>query len=255
MSRTMQEAFGLVGKRALITGGATGLGFAMAECMAEAGAQVVLVGRTESTLREAASRIGNRASFRVFDVSDSGSLSGFAANLLADGPIDILVNNAGNHCKKPIEELTAEDCRAVLEVHVMGALMLTRELLAPMRARRSGSVIFISSMSAHIGLTKVSAYAAAKSGVLGVMRTLASEAGGDGVRINAISPGFIDTPMFRQATDNDPERRRKILSRTPAGCFGKPEDIGWAAVYLASDAARYVNGVSLAVDGGTLIGF
>jgi gluconate 5-dehydrogenase len=114
---------------------------------------------------------------------------------------------------------------------------------------------FISSMSGFIGLTKVAAYGTAKTGVLGMTRAFASDFSENGIRFNAIVPGFIETEIFRKAVEGDPERRQKILARTPMGKFGDPMDIGWAALYLASDASSFVTGTFLTVDGGALIGF
>ena len=124
-----------------------------------------------------------------------------------------------------------------------------------MRKQKSGSIIFISSMSAYIGLTNVTAYSAAKSAVLGLVKTLSGEVAEDGIRVNAIVPGFIDTPMFRQVVDQDLPRQEKILGHTPMKRYGTPEDIGWASVYLASEASKFVTGTALMVDGGCAIGF
>ncbi|MEM5780868.1 MAG: SDR family oxidoreductase, partial [Lawsonibacter sp.] len=132
---------------------------------------------------------------------------------------------------------------------------LTKALLPQMRRQKSGSILFIASMTSYIGQPYVMGYAAAKSGVLGMVRTLSAEAAADGIRVNAIAPGWIDTPMYRAATEQDPARRAKILGRIQMNRVGAPEDIGWAAVYLCSDAAGYVTGTCLPVDGGALVGF
>jgi gluconate 5-dehydrogenase len=132
---------------------------------------------------------------------------------------------------------------------------LTREAGKRMVSRKSGSVLFTASMSSLMGLPLIVAYSAAKSAYVGIVRTLASEWGPDGLRVNAIAPGWIASDMLDQALSGDPERKVKILGRTPLKKFGEPEDIGWAAVYLCSPAAKFVTGVVLPVDGGAAIGF
>ena len=252
----LEKAFGLYKKTALITGGGTGLGYAMAECMAAAGAKVVIAGRREEVLKEACSKIGSSAEYVVYDVTDVDQAPELAKRVLEkEGHLDILVNNAGVHCKKPVQEVTQEDLLRVMNTHLFGAYALTQAFLPHMKERGNGSILFLSSMSAFIGLTNVSAYAAAKGAVTSLVRALAGELSAQGIRVNGIVPGFIDTPMFRQVTDQDLPRKEKILGHTPMHCFGTPEDIGWAAVYLASDASRFVTGSMLMVDGGCATGF
>ncbi|WP_125115229.1 SDR family NAD(P)-dependent oxidoreductase [Agathobaculum sp. Marseille-P7918] len=252
----MNHPFSLEGKTALITGGATGLGLAMTGCMIQAGARVVVVGRDKAHFDENCAQFGNKALFFASDVAQTDATPALADRILAaTGCVDILVNNAGNHCKKPIEEMEPADFSRVLQTHLVGSFALTRALLPQMRARKSGSVLFIASMTSYIGQPYVMGYSAAKSGVLGMVHTLSAEVAADGVRVNAIAPGWIDTPMYRAATDNDPPRRAKILGRIQMNRVGEPADIGWAAVYLCSDAAKYVTGVCLPVDGGALVGF
>jgi gluconate 5-dehydrogenase len=184
---SLERAFGLADRRALITGGGSGLGFAIARCMISAGARVIITGRTADTLSRAAEELGNAAEWHVFDVTDTSHTGDFAETLLAKGPVDILVNNAGIHCKKPAEEISVEEFNAVLNVHLLGAFRLTQAFIPAMRKNRRGVILFISSMSGHIGLTKVAAYSAAKSGVLGLTHTLASELAADNIRVNAIT--------------------------------------------------------------------
>jgi len=251
------EIFSLKGQNAIITGGATGLGFAMAKCLTSVGAKVIIVGiESEEVLAAACKNIGINSSYYQFDITKTDETPALVDNIIEKyGQIHILINNAGNHCKKPIEEMNVEDFTNVLDVHIVASFALTKALIPHMKEHQKGSVIFISSMTGFLGQPYVTGYSAAKSAVLGMVRTLATEVSAQGVRINAIAPGWIDTPMLHKALDGDPERKNKILRRTPMKKFGKPEDIGWAAVYLCSDAASFVNGICLVVDGGALIGF
>lgn len=249
-------AFRLDGKVALITGAGSGLGYAMAKCMVAAGAKVVLVGRRQEVLDQAAREIGEGAYAEAFDITRKDEVAGFVSRLEDRfGRIDILVNNAGVHCKKPIEDTSFDDFKGVIDTHVMASFNLAKAVVPGMKRRGDGSIIFIASMTAFIGMPSVVAYSTAKAGLTGMMRSLASELGGAGVRANAIAPGWIDTPMLHKAIDGDQPRIDKILGRTPTHSFGVPEDIGWAATYLASGAAKFINGQVLAVDGGALIGF
>jgi NAD(P)-dependent dehydrogenase (short-subunit alcohol dehydrogenase family) len=249
--------FCLKGEVAIITGGGTGLGLGMARCLVASGAKVVLVGRREAELRTAAAGLGHAASYVPHDVTEhhrAGELIQ-AATLAAGAPPGILINNAGVHLKKPAVDTTPEEFLTVLNTHVIGSHALTRAVLPGMIARKHGSVVFIASMASLFGIPKVVAYAAAKSAYVGMVRTLAAEVSADGVRVNAIAPGWVDSQMMRTALDGDPARRDKILGRTPMGTFGDADDIGWAAVYLCSPAAKFVTGVVLPVDGGVSIGF
>ena len=256
MNEYFQKAFDLSGRVALITGGGTGLGFATAKCLASAGAKVVITGRREEVLAAACEEIGESASYYVYDVTDHDDAKAFIDKLVADhGSIDILINNAGRHCKKDVADISIQDFRDVMDVHLYGSFALSQAAIPYMKEKGKGSIIMISSMSALLGMTKVSVYGSAKTAMLGLTRCLAGDVSADGIRVNAIIPGFIDTPMFHQAVDHDIPRQQKILGHTPMQAYGKPEDIGWAAVYLCSDAAGFVNGTVLTVDGGCAIGF
>lgn len=251
-----KNLFRLDGQVALITGGGSGLGLAMAQCMADAGAQVVIVGRRAATLKEAAQAIGRKAGFICCDVTQHEELPKLVEIIkLQFGPVSILVNNAGIHLKKLAVDTTNEEFLQVLQTHVLGAHALTRAVLPDMIRNRSGSILFITSMAGLFGIPQVVAYSAAKSAFIGMVRSLATEVSPHGVRVNAIAPGWIETEMSRKAVSGDPERKRKILGRTPAGRFGDPADIGLAAVYLSSPAAKFVTGAVLPVDGGASIGF
>ncbi|MCC6123818.1 MAG: SDR family oxidoreductase [Pirellulales bacterium] len=241
---------------ALITGGGSGLGLAMARCMADAGARVVLAGRREEVLRQAVESIGPRAHYICHDVTQLGEAPALVAKIQEQyGPITVAINNAGIHLKKPAIETTEEEFLKVLTTHVLGSHAICRAVAPGMIERRGGSILFIASMASFIGVPNVVAYSAAKSAYVGMVRALASELSPLGVRVNAIAPGWILTDMARQALQNDPKREQKILSRTPMGTFGLAEDIGMAAVYLCSPAAKFITGAVLPVDGGASIGF
>lgn len=251
------DPFRLDGETALITGGGSGLGLGIARCMTEAGARVVLVGRRPEPLERAAQTLGPLASYVAHDITalDRAGALLEAAGQAAGSPVSILVNNAGIHLKKPVVETEPSEFQRVMDTHVTAAHALVQATLPGMLERRHGSILFTASMTSFIGMPLVIAYAAAKSAHLGLVRSLAVEVSGQGVRVNAIAPGWIESDMMRRAVDSDPARKAKILGRTPMGRFGQPEDIGRAAVFLCSPAAQFITGVVLPVDGGAAIGF
>jgi NAD(P)-dependent dehydrogenase (short-subunit alcohol dehydrogenase family) len=236
---------------ALITGGGSGLGLGMARCFIAAGARVVLVGRREAELAAACETLGASAFALPGDVTQLTSITALIdrAEELA-GPITVLVNNAGTHLKKAAVDTTDAEFASVVDTHVFGAFALTREIGRRMIARGSGSILFTASMAAFMGIPLIVAYSAAKSAYIGLVRSLSTEWGPHGVRVNAIAPGWIASPMLEHAFHGDPRRKAKILGRIPLGHFGAPENIGHAAVFLSSPAAAYINGVVLPVDGG-----
>jgi NAD(P)-dependent dehydrogenase (short-subunit alcohol dehydrogenase family) len=250
------DPFRLDGRVALISGGATGLGYGMAEAIVQAGGKVVLLGRREDKLRSAVERLGSSAACETFDVTKSAKVDELVTRVVTRfQKIDILVNNAGVHDKREFTQTSLQDFDKVLQTHVYGSFALTRAVVPVMLGRGSGHVLFITSMSAFIGMPKIVAYSAAKSAFLGMVRGLAAELSPLGIRVNGIAPGWIESEMLHKAIDDDPERKAKILGRTPMARFGKPEDIGRAAVFLSSDAAAFINGVILPVDGGASSGF
>jgi gluconate 5-dehydrogenase len=171
------------------------------------------------------------------------------------GAIDVLVNNAGINMKKAMNETTDEDLKRILDINLISVFSLSRTCAERMKERQHGSIIMISSMTAVMGIEKVSAYTVAKTGVVGLMRAMSSEYARYGIRINTIAPGWIDTPMSRKAFEGDPARKQKALGRIAAGRFGSPEEIGAVALFLAGDASAYVNMVHLPVDGGSAYHF
>lgn len=239
--------FRIDGLRAVVTGGGSGLGLGIAKAFIEAGGEVVIIGRNEEKLQKAQQQLGEQCSYRAFDVTQIDQIPAVVQEI---GAVDILVNCAGTHLKKWALDVSDAEFLDVMNVHVMSVFALSREFAKGMVERGKGSIILISSMAAIMGLEQIVAYTTAKTAILGLQRSLVAELSPKGVRINTIAPGWIDTPMFHKATDNDPQRKANILRRIPMKTFGMPEDIGYAALYLSSPAGSYVNGVFLPVDAG-----
>jgi len=190
------------------------------------------------------------------DVADYNGLDPVVAGIQAKhGFISTLVNNAGNSLKKDTVDTTEAEFLSIMDTHVTGAFALTRRLIPAMKERGRGNILFMASMASLMGLPRVIAYSAAKSAYVGMVRSLATEYATSGIRVNGIAPGWIASAMTNRAFDNDPDRKARVLSRTPMGHMGEPSDIGAATVYLCSPAARFVTGVLLPVDGGASIGF
>jgi gluconate 5-dehydrogenase len=252
MSRPAQP---LAGRHAVVTGGGTGIGRAIATALHAAGAQVTIVGRRSAVIEAAAAEIGSGCRAITADVSQAADAPALVRVLQDTAPVDVLVNNAGTHHKAPVLDTGDDDFHRVLQTNVEGPFALTRAIAGGMAERGDGSIIFITSMAVLFGLPQVAAYTASKAALDGLVRQLAVEFGADGVRVNAIAPGFIETDMNRPIFQKDPDRLARILARTPAGTLGRVEDVAEAAVYLASPAARFVTGISLPVDGGASIGF
>jgi len=243
-------------KVAIVTGGGSGLGFAIAQKFVENDISTVIAGRNVEKLNAAKEQLGDLCFALPCNVSDLKSIPGFVQGILAQfGQIDILVNNAGINLKKEFTEVTDEEFQNIISTNVTAVFAMSREVVKHMLERKTGSIINISSMAAQYGLPKVIAYSASKTAIDGMTRAMAVELSPNGIRVNAIAPGFIYSAMTEKALNSDPERKAKVFGRTPMGIMGQPEDIGNAALYLASDAAKYVTGVVLPVDGGNSIGF
>lgn len=254
--QNFQQVFRLDGRTALVSGGGTGIGWGIARCLWAAGARVILIGRRESVLQKAVESLGERAASFVHDVTDFDAAAGLVDRIRDElGPVNILVNNAGIHLKKPALETTERELQQVIDVHLTGAFSLTRACLPDMIEAGEGSVVFIASMASFLGLPLVLTYGTAKTGVLGMVRSLAAEYSRHGVRFNAVAPGWIHSKMLDQSMEGDPGRKERVLARTMLGRFGHPEDVGWAVVYLCSSSACYVTGACLPVDGGASVGF
>ena len=250
------EAFSLEGKTALITGGGTGIGLGIAQEFVNAKAKVILTGRREDVLKNACAALGENAHYVVADLSILNAIPTLVTDIESKfGAIDILVNNAGIHLKKWAQETTDEEFLKIIQTNLLSVFALTREVAKGMLERKSGSIILISSMAGLFGIDRVSAYGTSKTALIGLMNNLVTEYSRDNVRINCIAPGWITSDMFLNAINQDQERKQKIINRIALPDFGKPEDIGNAAVYLSSQAGRYVTGVVLPVDGGASVNF
>ncbi|MGY6647732.1 SDR family NAD(P)-dependent oxidoreductase [Wenyingzhuangia sp. IMCC45574] len=250
------ESFSLEGQRALVTGGGTGIGLGISKAMIEAGAKVVITGRREAVLQEAVSELGANASYRVNDITDRASIPALVADIETnEGPIDILVNNAGIHHKAWAQETTDEDFERIIQTNLISVFSLTRECAKNMLARKKGSVIMIGSMAGLFGIDRVIAYSASKTALTGLVNSLTAEYAKDNVRVNAIAPGWITSNMFLNAVNKDQARKQQITNRIAMDHFGTTEDIGNAAVFLSSQAAKYITGVILPVDGGATVNF
>lgn len=243
-------------KIALITGGASGIGLAIARKFVEHDIFCILVGRDDRKLNDACCNLGELANCFRFDVTSLGEIPDMVERIEKKyGRIDILVNNAGIHLKKPMHEVSDEEYQKVILTNQVAVFSLSREVSKVMIKSGKGSIINISSMASQYGIPQVIAYTAAKSAVEGMTRAMAVELSPHGIRVNCIAPGFIETEMSSRALVNDPERTAKILGRTPLGRLGSTEEVAEAALFFASDGASYVTGTVLRVDGGNAVGF
>ena len=251
------DPFRLDGEIALITGAARGWDWPWRGAWPERGPASSSSAGARSCCATRRPRFGPPAGYVAHDVNDVAATAALVGRIaeVAGGETTILINNAGIHLKKWAVDTTEEEFQAVLNTHVLGAFSLTRAVAPLMVEHRHGSIVFIASMASVFGIPQVVAYSAAKSAYGGMVRALATELSPSGVRVNAIAPGWIDSDMLRGAFSGDPARAERILQRTPLHRLGEPEDIGHAAVYLCSRAAKFVTGTMLAVDGGVSIGF
>lgn len=244
-------------KIAIVTGGGSGIGLAIAEKFVQNNLRTIIVGRDQQKLDSAKNKLGELCDTFSCDLNDLNEIPKLVKNIIEKyGQIDVLVNNAGINMKKEFTEVTDEDFQKILLTNVTAIFSLSREVVKHMIEKNSkGSIINISSMASQYGIPKVIAYTASKSAIEGMTRAMAVELSPKGIRVNCIAPGFIATDMSAKALNNDPERKNKVLGRTPMGGLGEPADIGDAAVFLATDASKYITGVVLPVDGGNSIGF
>jgi NAD(P)-dependent dehydrogenase (short-subunit alcohol dehydrogenase family) len=250
------DSFSLAGRTALITGAGRGIGRGLALALAEAGADVALSSRTRDELAAVAGEVearGRRGHVIPADVSTAAQARSVVEQAVAAlGHLDVLVNAAGTALRRPATETTEEDYRKVMEVNLTGTYFACQAAGRHMLERGSGSIINIASLTTSFGLPLRSVYAATKGAVGQLTKTLAVEWASQGVRVNAIAPGWIRTPLT-EGLVSDPEQSRWIVGRTPLGRWGTPEDLAGAAIYLASDASAFVTGQILYVDGGFIV--
>ncbi|MFY0660624.1 MAG: SDR family NAD(P)-dependent oxidoreductase [Shimia sp.] len=248
----------VAGKHAIVTGGGTGVGAAIAESMAHAGAKVTVVGRREAPLREVAGKhkfIG----WKVCDVTDAEAVrAAFAEARALDGPIEIVVANAGAAASVPFAKMTPDHLTTMLNVNLAGVVNVWQAALADMQTAGWGRLIAVASTAGLKGYPYVSGYCAAKHGVVGLTRSVAIEMGDSGITANAICPGFVDTPMLDRSIENivaktgmSAEKARASLTRgNPQGRFIEVDEVAGAALWLCDDAARSVNGHAMTLSGG-----
>lgn len=253
--------FSLEGKVALVTGAAYGIGLAIAQAFAEAGAKIVYnCSRRETLERGAAAykKLGIDAKGYLCDVTDEESVKAMVADIEATvGTIDILVNNAGIIKRIPMEEMAADEFRRVIDVDLVGPFICSKAVIPGMKKKGHGKIINICSMMSELGRETVSAYAAAKGGLKMLTRNIASEYGEFNIQCNGIGPGYIATEQTAPLRERQPDGSRHpfdsfIIAKTPAARWGTPDDLKGPAVFLASDASDFVNGHVLYVDGGIL---
>ncbi|HEX7327193.1 MAG TPA: glucose 1-dehydrogenase [Casimicrobiaceae bacterium] len=249
----MSGPFDLSGRVALVTGGSTGLGLAIARGFAAAGATVVINGRDAARLAaavDALAREGFAVAARAFDVSDADAVKdGIAAATGEHGAIDVLVNNAAVNLRQPFEAYTLDEWRCVMATNVDGAFLTIKAVLPSMKERRRGKIVNLCSLASDLGRPGVAAYATSKGALKMLTRALAVEVAPFNVQVNGIAPGFFRTDM-NAALAADPAFSAWVERRTPAGRWGDPADVAGAAVFLASPASDYVTGHLIHVDGG-----
>jgi gluconate 5-dehydrogenase len=246
-------SFDLHGRNALITGGGSGLGFAIAKALVAAGAGVILLGRNSEKLSRASEELialGANATYTVCDLLDRDAIAALTQHLERDvGPIDILLNNAGVQQRAPFTEFPAEGWDRMIATHLSAPFFLAQAIARSMIVRRRGKIINVLSIMSELGRPMIVPYTTAKGGLKMLTRGLAVELGACNIQVNGIAPGYFRTEM-NQALMDDPKFDSWVKQRTPAKRWGEPDEIGGAAVFLASGASDFVSGQVIFVDGG-----
>ncbi|MBB3062601.1 gluconate 5-dehydrogenase [Microbulbifer rhizosphaerae] len=253
----MPSLFDLTGKLALVTGATHGLGLAMAEGLGMAGARLVITGHSsQQKLDDAVAHLRNKgfdASGYLFNVTDEAAVADGVGQIESEcAPIDILVNNAGIIRRVPLLEMELKDWQQVIDTNLTGVFTMSRPVVRKMIERGGGKVINICSMMSELGRDSVSAYAAAKGGLKMLTRNMATEWARHNIQVNGIGPGYFATSQTAPIRVDGHPFNEFILSRTPAGRWGNPEDLQGTAIFLASDASNFVTGQIVYVDGGIL---
>jgi gluconate 5-dehydrogenase len=245
--------FSLAGRTALVTGASRGIGFAIATALAEAGAHVVLNGRTRATLEEAAARLrasGARVDVSVFDVTDPAAVKAAVDGIEASlAPLEILVNNAGIQKRAPLDQFDDADWRELMRINLDSVYYVSKAVARHMIARGRGKIINIGSVQCELARPGIAPYTASKGAVKNLTKGMCADWARHGIQVNALAPGYFATPLTKPLVE-DPVFDEWLRKRTPAGRWGKLEDLHGAAVFLASNASDFVNGQTLLVDGG-----
>jgi NAD(P)-dependent dehydrogenase (short-subunit alcohol dehydrogenase family) len=245
----------LTGRVAVVIGGTSGIGKSMALGYAEAGADVIATGRREAMVTEVAGLIaaeGRQTLTQICDVADRASVDAFRDAVVAKfGKVDILLNVAGRIRRTPTKDISEDEWTGIIDTNLTGTLRACQAFYEPLKASGRGRIVNIASLNSYVALYEVAAYAASKSAVLSLTRSLAVEWSRHGINVNAIAPGVFRTDLNSALLDGTP-RGKELLMRTPMGRFGKTEELVGAAVLLASDAASYITGQCIVVDGGFL---
>jgi len=236
---------------ALITGGGTGIGFAIAKKLHSLKYTIVITGRRKKKLIEARRKLRTRCHIIENDISDLKSIPSLVNSIEKKiGKIEILINNAGQHLRKIILETSDDDWQNIVNTNLNSVFSLSRECGKKMIKRKKGKIVMIGSVTTVMGLPDVAAYATTKTALMGLTRTLAIELGKYSINVNCVCPGFIQTDIFRRVRRKDPKRFKKILSRTPLKRFGKVEDISDVVGFLCSSDSKFITGSYVMVDGG-----
>ena len=247
--------FDLSGRTALVTGSSRGLGRAIAEGMAKAGARLIINGTDRARVDAAVAEFraaGHQADGTAFDVTDEAAVvKAFESFDAAGIAVDILVNNAGIQHRKPLVEFTSAEWRKVIETNLTSAFIIGREAAKRMMPRGRGKIINIGSLASELARPTVGPYTAAKGGIRNLTRAMAVEWAASGIQANAIGPGYMLTDMNKALVDN-PDFNSWLMSRIPSKRWGRPDELVGAAIFLASEASTYVNGQTIYVDGGML---